>query len=272
MKKKYYSYRNNKAEINFPDVVQKFQTVYKIMCEKEYLKELSGIQNSSIPESIKNEALLNLPFQPFPIEGWGVYIVTIDQLFDTIEFLFDYISKPYGWELKETETNYTYYDHEGYLKSEGQDTYRDYINMFLNDFEDGFELNNTGEIITIGKMGVDILFNANIIEYDLENIDKRIQRATEQWRKRSLSLEERKSIIKDLADVFEWLKKSKELDKVLDKKDDRLIFDMVNNFEIRHHNPEQKGNYDKSIWYSWMFHFYLATYHAVIRMIIRNKE
>lgn len=144
--------------------------------------------------------------------------------------------------------------------------------MFLNDFEDGFELNNTGEIITIGKTGVDILFNANIIEYDLENIDKRIQRATEQWRKRSLSLEERKSIIKDLADVFEWLKKSKELDKVLDKKDDRLIFDIVNNFEIRHHNPEQKGNYDKSIWYSWMFHFYLATYHAVIRMIIRNKE
>ena len=55
-------------------------------------------------------------------------------------------------------------------------------------------------------------------------------------------------------------------------RDDKLIFDIVNNFEIRHHNPKQSGNYDKAIWYSWMFHFYLATYHAVVRLLIKEKN
>lgn len=87
-----------------------------------------------------------------------------------------------------------------------------------------------------------------------------------------MSLEERKAVIIELANIFEWMKKTKKLEKVLDKKDDKLIFDMVNNFEIRHHNPGQNGNYDKSIWYSWMFHFYLATYHAVVRLLLKEQN
>jgi len=51
-----------------------------------------------------------------------------------------------------------------------------------------------------------------------------------------------------------------------------MIFDLANNFAIRHHNPTQKSNYDKTIWYSWMFHFYLATYHAVIRLLIKKEK
>lgn len=53
---------------------------------------------------------------------------------------------------------------------------------------------------------------------------------------------------------------------VLTKKDDALLFDMANNFGIRHFNEQQRGEYD-TIWLSWMFHFYLATIHAGTRFI-----
>ena len=75
-----------------------------------------------------------------------------------------------------------------------------------------------------------------------------------------------------LADVFEYLKKAHGLQSVLDKQDDSDLFQIVNAFAIRHHNPTQKSKYDKGIWYSWMFHFYLATYHANVRLIIKRKS
>jgi hypothetical protein len=81
-----------------------------------------------------------------------------------------------------------------------------------------------------------------------------------------------KGVIRALADVFEWLKKTKSLASVLDNKDESAIFDLANNFAIRHHDPKQKRHYDSAIWYSWIFHFYLATYHAVVRLLIKKEK
>ncbi len=91
-------------------------------------------------------------------------------------------------------------------------------------------------------------------------------------RNRRLALAERKEAIRELADVFEWLKKTKGLTAVLDGKDESAILDLANNFAIRHHEPKQKTNYDRAIWFSWIFHFYLATYHAAIRLLIKHEK
>ena len=56
----------------------------------------------------------------------------------------------------------------------------------------------------------------------------------------------------------------------LNKKDENDIFNIANNFGIRHHNKDQQTEYDKAIWYSWIFYYYLATVHAVLRMT--NKK
>jgi hypothetical protein len=58
----------------------------------------------------------------------------------------------------------------------------------------------------------------------------------------------------------------------LAKKDESAIFELANSFAIRHHDPKQKSNYDRAIWYSWIFHFYLATYHAAIRLLIKHER
>ncbi len=83
-------------------------------------------------------------------------------------------------------------------------------------------------------------------------------------------ISDKKEAIRELADIFEWLKKTKKLETVLDRKDESAIFEIANHFGIRHHDPKQKTNYDPIIWYSWIFHFYLATYHAAIRLLTRE--
>jgi len=57
------------------------------------------------------------------------------------------------------------------------------------------------------------------------------------------------------------------MEDILNHKDESALFNIANNFAIRHHNPAQNQNYNEKFWYSWMFHFYLATYHTIVRHI-----
>ncbi len=271
MTRKYFSSRNKHKKISLEDLYEKLQNLYLYFLDRDYFKE-SGMKNKYVSDAIKYEAAVKLSFQPFPITNWDFYSITPEQIFDTIEYLFDKISKPEGWIYHQNDGGFAYQDYESYNKELGQKEFQEMANMFLNDFEDGYELSSNGEILSLGEDIVKEILLANILPYDRENVDSKIQHAVYKWRTRNLSLADRKDIIRELADVFEWLKKTKNLEKVLDKKDDSLIFELINRFEIRHHNPNQKGNYDKNIWYSWMFHFYLATYHAIIRLLIKNEE
>ena len=58
---------------------------------------------------------------------------------------------------------------------------------------------------------------------------------------------------------------------MLTSKDESDLFNLANNFGIRHHKPDQKTDYDKPIWYSWMFYYYLSTIHACMRLIEKSE-
>ena len=59
---------------------------------------------------------------------------------------------------------------------------------------------------------------------------------------------------------------------VLTSKDESDLFNIANNFGIRHHNEAQRTDYDAGIWFSWMFYYYLATIHAVLRLLQRKRD
>jgi hypothetical protein len=120
--------------------------------------------------------------------------------------------------------------------------------------------------------GLELIIGAQLVPFDEANVDSKVRLAIEKWRKRHPTLQDKKEAIRLLADVFEWLKKAKHLEKVLVNKDESDLFNIANNFSIRHHQPAQKGNYDLSIWYNWMFHFYLATYHVAIRLLLKQQK
>jgi hypothetical protein len=120
--------------------------------------------------------------------------------------------------------------------------------------------------------GLKSILDAEIEPYDEKNVDTKVREAIIKWRNRQHDMNERRQAIREMADVFEWLKKTKQLEKVLAQKDSAALFEIANTFSIRHHEPKQRKDYDETIWYSWMFHFYLATYHAVIRLLKKGKK
>jgi hypothetical protein len=72
-----------------------------------------------------------------------------------------------------------------------------------------------------------------------------------------------------LADVLEFLRPK--LKEVLKSGDEKDLFNIANNFGLRHHNQRQKTQYDRPIWYSWMFYYYLTTLHAVLRLLEKGE-
>jgi hypothetical protein len=55
--------------------------------------------------------------------------------------------------------------------------------------------------------------------------------------------------------------------RILTSKDEADLFNIANNFGIRHHHSKQKTNYNQDVWLRWMFYFYLSTVHAAERLL-----
>jgi hypothetical protein len=272
MTRRYYSSRTNPQSLTLDELYWKLKNLYLLFRNKDYFKKKAGITEKMLPDAILHEAAVALTFQPFPLTNWEDLEITEDHVFDAIEFLYDHISKPGEWVDKTSETGWNYYDYDSYDDEAGRTEFREKANQFLSDYKNGYELTEQGIVLALGTDGLQRILSADIVPYDEENVDRKVRNAVTKWRNRHLALPEKREAIRELADVFEWLKKTKGLVTVLDGKDESALFDLANNFAIRHHNPNQKANYDPVIWYPWMFHFYLATYHAAIRMLIRKEK
>lgn len=237
MERKYYSSRNKLKKLSIFELHSKFVALYKLLNGRDFFKENLLIEGTQIPENIKLKAEITLDFQPFPIAEWDEDRLTEDNLFDTIEYLFDYVSKPGERTQMVSETSFIYWDYESYDKDAGQREYREQINRFLPRYRDGYELTNEGQILSVGSHGIQQILQAELPVTGEKNIDIKVHDAILKWRNRELSIDSRRDAIRELADVFEWLKKSKILEGILNKKDESLIFEIANNFAIRHHNP-----------------------------------
>lgn len=192
---------------------------------------------------------------------------TEEDLFDVIEFLFDHVSKP-------VERHYHDYSNCGWHcstfdRAAGRTEFREKINELLEPFENGYELSEAGEVLALAQPGLAPLHQAPLPTTDADNVGARVEVAQTKFRRHRSTLTDRRDAIRDLADVLEFLRP--QLDRVLTNKDDAALFTIANNFAIRHHNDKQQGTYDKAIWYSWIFYFYLATIHAAVRLIEKQK-
>jgi hypothetical protein len=272
MTRRYYSSRAKNKSLSLEDLYVKLQNLYLYFRDREYFKWLANITNKTTPALIKYEAGIALDFRLFPITDWLEVDITEDHIFDAIEFLFDYVSAPCDYGLITDETGFSYSDFQNHDKIAGQLAFREKANMFLSDYKNGYELKEEGIILALGQEGLQYILDAKILPYDEVNVDSKVRQAITKWRNRDLNLSEKKEAIREMADVFEWLKKTNKLKGILERKDESDLFEIANKFDIRHHDPKQNKNYDRNIWYAWIFHFYLATYHAVIRMLLKKQE
>lgn len=273
----YYSTRTGKIsetpEITLKMLKKLFMVSYDKLDEDGYFQKYFGYYcvdqgdvkgelgidiNSMIFLGIKKDGLwpLRTKFEDY----------TEDDLFDMIEFMHDHCSKPISGYYHQYSNCGHHYDI--FNDNEGQKHYRDTINYILRDFKEGFEISEAGEILELVYNNIAPLLQADIPSSDSENITKKIDLAVLKFRRHKSTLDDRRDALRELADVLEYLRP--DIKKVLASKDESDLFNIANNFGIRHHNVDQKVDYDKAIWYSWIFYYYLATIHAALRLIAKK--
>jgi len=188
-----------------------------------------------------------------------------EDLLGMVELLHDCISKPIdGFYHNFSDCGWHY---EKFDAAAGRAEFREHLNEVLGDYGDGYELSPDGEVVAIGDVGVESLLRAEFPQpyIDYDNVEGKVEAAIRKFRRHHSSLEDRREAVRALADVLEYLRPK--LKSVISTKDEGDLFNLANNFGIRHHNDRQKTAYDARIWLSWMFYFYLSTLHAQIRRL-----
>ena len=189
-------------------------------------------------------------------------------VFDMIEFLHEHVSYP-------VEGRYHSYNDCGmhyhtFDTERGRCTFRDRLNPHLRDYSEGYEISEDGDVVAAGSPGLAPIFVADVPPGTPPPVRKRLGEALHKFRRHGASREERREAVRGLADVLEYLRGPAK--KVLRSKDENDLFELANRFGIRHHNEKQKTDYDELIWLTWMFYYYLATIHALIRLLDRSDD
>lgn len=279
LKRNYYSLRTGKItqneELDFEIFKKQFLIIYNLLEKEYYFQKYYGFDCVDAPDFLWGELGSDIETVFFiSLRKNNLYPIRPnledyieDDLFDVIEFLHDTCSKGISGHFH--SWNNCGYHYEEFSDSEGQKYFRELINPILKDYKAGFEVSINGEILTLPDEGLTNLFEADIPSKDADNITNKINNAKLKFRRYKSTLDDRREAIRELADVLEFLRP--QIKGILSKQDENDLFNIANNFGIRHHNSSQKTEYDKPIWYSWIFYYYLATLHALLRMIEKNK-
>lgn len=266
----YYSFRKgtnpNMSGLPLADIINLFIKIFDQLREDGYFHESFGygcVDSGHIDGKVRDielEILLTVRKKDlWPIhEKSSSY--SEDDFFDVVEFLCQHVSKPIdGW-----HHTYSYcgMHWETFDKAQGQAEYRDKVNTVLGLYAHPFELSPAGEVLHRPELGFEQIFEFDIPSED-SNITGRINAAVLRYRRHGSNLDDRRQAVRDLADVLEYLRPK--MKSLLTSADERDLFNLVNNFGVRHHNDQQKTGYDTELWFNWMFYFFLATIHVVLR-------
>ena len=184
-------------------------------------------------------------------------------LFTIIEFLYEFVSEPQSkWYHDYARCGWHTSDYD---KEIGRENYRMKINKILKEYDKGYQLSLEGEIIEITPKGFEELVEEIPQTDDPDNIDNRIKTSITKYFRYGSNIDEKKDAIRSLADVLEYLKKE---GCVLASKDDSDLFEIINRYDIRHHNRSQQSGYDVNIWYDWFFYNFLSS----IKVLVKLKE
>ena len=275
--RRYYSQRtgrlNETPEMTLSMLREFFVAIHTTFEGKGYFQERLGINctDGYIPGNVGDIGLFSFRKlrrkDLFPI--WTRKDnLTEDEIFDLIEFLYDHATQPIhssGYYHKFNDCGYHYSE---FIQGGAQEEFRKEVNDILRDYGEGFELSAKGEILSLPGRTLEPLLQAVLPSSESDNITSRVELAVEKFRRRRSSLDDRRDAIRDLSDVLEYLRP--QLDRVLTRQDESDLFNIANNFGIRHHNKKQRTDFDKAIWYSWIFYFYLATIHAAVRLLEKH--
>jgi hypothetical protein len=271
MAKRYWSQRKGlTAKYNFSDTKIAMKAIFDDFTNRGYFQEYYGYncvdaEDNFVPGKA-GDNISNFIFRKLKRRlEWPLNIKDFDEdtLFDIIELYHDTISYPVdGYYHSFCQCGYHY---SSFDAVKGQEEYRKEINEILADYENGYELNNNGEVVLLLAPGLNELTAASIpTKTDEETkIKNRVEWAVKKYRDRHSTKIDRREAVRELADVLEYLRPV--LKSAMLTADEKDIGNIANNFAIRHNNKSQKEEYSLP-WLSWIFYLYLSTIHLCLRL------
>ncbi|MED0958425.1 hypothetical protein [Bacillus paramycoides] len=164
------------------------------------------------------------------------------------------------------EMFYTYVNDEDIFSTiKGKDVYRERINKILNNYGTGWELVKEGYVRELVNDGLSLLLEQS---YDDSDTITEINKTKHEFLKYGATLDDKKDALIRLGNIMEPLRA--EMTTKISKEDTSAIFNILNNFQLRHNNANQKTDYDKDIYYPWMFYQMLAALDAFLK--IKEQE
>lgn len=181
-----------------------------------------------------------------------------DLLFDLVELLYlDCVWQPtfVSGELERLTVP------NGFDQARGRAEFRKEVNSALALANPPLELLGIGQIVEADAEHGELYENPLPAATEKDITDP-VVAAMRQFLSRNATEQDKRAAVKHLLDVIERIRR--DISETMLKKDEAALFNLANNFALRHYDRGQKSEYDKDVWYDWAFHICLATIRAVL--------
>jgi hypothetical protein len=173
-----------------------------------------------------------------------------DTLLDMVEAMHDLVAQPVDG-FHHTFSNCGFHA-SSFNRPAGRARYRAEMNEVLGRWQTPYEVNDDGELVLAAPAEFAPLLAAQLpSSADPGSVKEKVENAVARFRARGTSMEERRVAVRDLADVLEALRSVAKGH--MTRKDESELFNIANNFHIRHNNDAQLRDYDV-IWLTWIFY------------------
>ena len=265
MARKHFSQREGRAPaITVQDFAYRFYNIFESFVADGYFNRLNlgVLYEGSVSKKLKRDlaiAFSHRSHEMTPTEN-NLLNMNRDSIFDLIEFLSDYVSEPLSARLQRISDS-------GIPVENALEKWRESVNEFLWQLDPPHNLTANKEIeILPPSAGLRRLVDDHASPS--RDTRERVDHACRLFLKRGATVHDRRSALKDLADVLEPMRN--DLNAYIGNKEANKLFDIANNYGIRHNNREQMEldeNYAR-----WFFYSVLATIDLVASLGNPNND
>lgn len=194
---------------------------------------------------------------PAPPEGWEP-----DVFLTAVEAVHDLVAWP---RLRSTASGGSCY--AGFTRDTGRAVYRHRTNQLLALHDTGLQLaahgEDTGRLVRVTGDDRDELVQRALATPAAED-EHAVRHAIALFRSRSAGRQDKRSAVVALHRVLEH--RRGQLKTALLRKDEGALFQIANEFDLRHRSADQRPDYDQA-YLDWVFWWYLATVELTDRLL-----
>jgi hypothetical protein len=260
-RKPYWSERKSgkpAESVRFASVVRQFVEVVRDLGDRGYFEKRFGKDCVDDPSPVDASAVIEHEIGVPDL--WPLSTRRLDDpdLFcDVVEVLHDLVARP----VKRHLHSYAGcgWHHGDFSIEVGRAVYRWRINQLLARSDLGLRLaedgDDTGRLVATSDEAREDLLHSVLDRHDAETGDE-IRHAVALFRARGADRQQKRSAVVALAHVLE--ERRALIKERLLTKDEGALFQIANNFNVRHQNASQQKDYDTAF-LDWIFWWYLAT-------------